>query len=66
MEPDVYTLAKAGLDKEEIREILECGNRETQIRILRKIRYRMLDEIHKKQQDLDEIDYMIGKMKEGT
>lgn len=36
-----------------------------QIQILRKQRFLLLDEIHKKQQLLDELDYMIGELKKG-
>ena len=63
MRPDPYSLAKAGLSKTEIVQISECENPETQIRMLRKCRYRLLDEIHEKQQSLDAIDYMICKIK---
>ncbi len=35
-----------------------------QIRMLRKYRYKLLDEVHEKQQSLDAIDYMICKIKE--
>ena len=63
MRPDPYSLAKAGLSKTEIAQISECENPETQIRMLRKCRYRLLDEIHEKQQSLDAIDYMICKIK---
>ena len=38
-------------------------SKEEQIRILRKQRYRLLDEIHNKQQILDELDYMIMEIK---
>lgn len=38
--------------------------KEEQIRILRKSRSQLLDEIHSKQQLLDQLDYMIHKMKE--
>lgn len=62
--PDFYSLAKAGLGKGEINEISKCEDRERQIQMLRKRRYQLLDEIHEKQQSLDEIDYMISKMKE--
>ena len=65
MEPDVYALAKAGLSKETINEILRCENRERQIQMLRKYRCRLLEEIHGKQQSLDEIDYMISRMRAG-
>lgn len=63
MKPDIYSLAKAGLSKEEIDDVSACEDRERQIQMLRKYRYRLLDEIHGKQQALDEIDYMICKMK---
>lgn len=64
MEPDIYSFSKVGLSKEQIEEIVRCNDKEVQIRVLRKYRYRLLDEIHRKQQSLDEIDYMVSKMKE--
>ena len=64
MKPDIYALFKAGLSKEQIDEIIKCGDKEIQIRMLKKYRYQLLDEIHGKQQALDEIDYMVSKMKE--
>lgn len=64
MKPDLYSLAKAGLSKEDIKTISECEDRGRQIQMLRKYRYQLLDEIHGKQQSLDEIDYIIRKMKE--
>lgn len=64
MKLDYYSLAKAGLSQEEITEISGCEDREMQIRLLRKCRYQLLDEIHGKQQSLDAIDYMICKIKE--
>ena len=63
MEPDIYALSKAGISKEQIEEIVRCDNQEVQIRMLRKYRYKLLDEIHKKQQSLDEIDYMVSTLK---
>lgn len=62
--PDFYSLANAGLSKEEINKISECEDRGRQIQMLRKCRYQLLEEIHGKQQSLDAIDYMISKMKE--
>lgn len=62
--PDFYSLANAGLSKEEINKISECEDRGRQIQMLRKCRYQLLEEIHGKQQSLDVIDYMIRKMKE--
>ncbi len=64
MEPDIYSLSKVGLRKEKIEEIIRGNDKEVQIRVLRKYRYRLLDEIHRKQQSLDEIDYMVSKRKE--
>lgn len=64
MKPDYYSLVKAGLNQEEIAEISGCEDQGMQIRLLRKYRYKLLDEIHGKQQSLDTIDYMICKIKE--
>lgn len=64
MKPDYYSLVKAGLNQEEIATISGCEDWKMQIRMLRKCRYKLLDEIHKKQQSLDTIDYMICKIKE--
>ena len=38
---------------------------EEQIRIIRKSRAQLLDEIHEKQQQLDRLDYMLYEMKGG-
>lgn len=38
-------------------------SKEEQIRILRKGRVQLLEEIHVKQQQLDQIDYMLHKIK---
>lgn len=64
MKPDYYALAKAGLSQEEIAKIFGCEDQGMQIRMLRKYRYQLLEEIHGKQQSLDAIDYMICKIKE--
>lgn len=37
--------------------------KEEQIRIIRKYRLQLLDEIHSKQQLLDQLDYMIYKIR---
>ena len=63
MEPDIHALSKAGISKEQIEEIIGCDDKEIQVRMLRKYRYKLLDEIHRKQQSLDEIDYMVSKLK---
>lgn len=64
MKLDYYSLIKAGLSKEEIAKIFGCEDQGIQIRMLRKYRHKLLDEIHGKQQSLDTIDYMICKIKE--
>ena len=63
MKPDYDSLINAGLSKEEIAKISGCEDQEMQIRMLRKYRYKLLDEVHEKQQSLDAIDYMICKTK---
>lgn len=40
--------------------------KEDQIRILRKSRLQLLDEIHSKQQLLDQLDYMIHEIKKDS
>ena len=64
MKPDYYSLAKAGLSQEEIAKISGCEDQGMQIRMLRKNRDQLLEEIHGKQQSLDAVDYMICKIKE--
>lgn len=47
------------------KQIEKDGNtKENQVRILRKNRALLLDEIHEKQQLLDRLDYMIHEIKE--
>ena len=65
MKPDYDSRINAGLSKEEIAKISGCEDQEMQIRMLRKYRYKLLDEVHEKQQSLDAIDYMICKTKRG-
>ena len=66
MKSDYDSLINTGLSKEEIAKILGCEDQEMQIRMLRKYRYKLLDEVHEKQQSLDAIDYMICKNKKIT
>ncbi len=58
-----YIFALEG-NAEQTEKIARCNDKEVQIRVLGKYRYRLLDEIHRKQQSLDEIDYMVSKVKE--
>ena len=66
----IHALLKAGMDVTALRKYLKLlhgkiENKEEQIRILRKQRYQLLDEIHCKQQCLDELDYMIDEIRKG-
>lgn len=62
------SLTKAGMDMETLKQfavLLETGKstQEEQIRLLRKCRYDLLEEIHSKQQLLDRLDYYIGEIR---
>lgn len=66
----IHSLLEAGMDMEQIKAFMKLfyenkRDKSGQIQILRKQRFLLLDEIHKKQQSLDELDYMIGELKEG-
>lgn len=64
MKPNYDSLTNAGLSKEEIAKISGCEDQGMRIRMLRKYHYKLLDEIHRKQQSLDAIDYVICQIKE--
>lgn len=64
----IHCLQKAGLDLSSVKRYLlllkeGTGHKEEKIRILRRQRCRLLEEIHSKQQSLDELDYMIHKIR---
>lgn len=53
--------------EEVTRQVKKSGKtKEDQIRILRKNRLQLLDEIHSKQQLLDQLDYMIHEIKKNS
>lgn len=61
-------LTGAGLQLDDLKHFLQmrnqdAGSKEEQIRILKKQRYRLLDDIHRKQQLLDRLDYLIHEIK---
>jgi DNA-binding transcriptional MerR regulator len=63
----IRTLLNAGTTIEAIKQLLElwdtgCHQKE-QIQILKKQRFKVLDDIHAKQQLLDRIDYIINDIK---
>lgn len=59
----ISTLLKTGMAKQDVCRYLELlklqGTENERIRLLRGYRAKLLDEIHKKQQSLDHIDYII-------
>lgn len=64
----IHSLHKAGLEMPLIKQYLllindKADRKEEKIRILRKQRCRLLEEIHNKQQSLDELDYMIDEIR---
>ncbi len=64
----IHSLLKSGMNMDILKRYLKLlddktGNKEEQIRILRKQRCKLLDDIHDKQQTLDEIDFMIRETK---
>lgn len=66
----IYSLLKTGMDIEKIKAYMKLfyenkSDKSGQIQILRKQRVLLLAEIHKKQQSLDELDYMISQLKKG-
>lgn len=64
----IHSLLKAGFDMDSLKRYFslsacdDTGKKE-KIRLLRKQRCQLLDEIHGKQQSIDELDYMIEKIK---
>lgn len=66
----IHSLVEAGMDMEKIKAFMKLfyenkRDKSGQIQILRKQRVVLLAEIHKKQQSLDELDYMIRELKKG-
>lgn len=57
---------RAGMELEELKKLCDLqrsGCCEAKIRLLRKCRCRLLEQIHQKQQALDRLDYLIYRMK---
>ena len=65
MYPDPNSLVRAGLTITEIKEVQSCGTQDEIYRLLRRYRCGQLEEIHKKQQSLDTLDYIISKVRDG-
>ena len=59
---DEYQFAGTGMHDDEIKRVMSAQGKEAQIRELRVCRLRLVDEVHKKQQELDKLDYLIGSV----
>lgn len=61
-------LAEAGMDMKSLKEFVflrkKEGSQENQIRLLRKLRFEILDDIHEKQQNLDSVDFLINQIRQ--
>lgn len=56
----------SGANLEQFLELLAQGSKPGQIKILRKLRLELLEEIHARQKSLDIVDYIIYKIRQGT
>ena len=65
-EKDANQFKGTGLKEDEIRKVMVAGNREAKIRELRTCRLRILAEVHKKQQELDRLDFCIRQISESV
>ena len=63
IEITVRDLLEANFSESEAREVLSCNSGAEQIRLLRRGRGRLLEEIHGKQQALDQLDYFIYQLR---
>ena len=62
-------LLTAGMGPDAVKQLLVLMDAKTdtdaeQVRLLRRCRYRLLDEIHEKQQSLDQVDYLIREIRD--
>ena len=51
--------AGTGMNDEEIRDVVSAHDKQAQVKALRVCRLRLVNEVHKKQQELDKLDYLI-------
>lgn len=64
-----HFLLKSGMDMETLKRLAhlmesKMDTTAEQVKLLRKCRYQLLEEIHGKQQDLDQLDYMIHEIRQ--
>ena len=57
-------LTKMGFTEQEVRDFLSSASGREQIRLLRKNRGRLLEDIHDRQQTLDQLDYFIYQIRQ--
>lgn len=62
---DVNLFTGTGLKEEEISKIIAAGDKDTKLKELRSCRLRILTEVHEKQQELDRLDFLLKKIREG-
>lgn len=56
----------SGANMQQFLELMAAGSTSGQIKILRKLRLELLEEIHSRQKSLDVVDYIIYKIRQGT
>ncbi len=57
-------LTEIGLTENEVKKFNESdGNKDRQIEVLKKSRYRILDAVHKQEKYIQQIDYLIHEIK---
>lgn len=59
----IVLLSKIGVSADDIKKIINIENKEEKIRIIRRYRFELVDEIHIKQQLLDQLDYCVHEIK---
>lgn len=59
---DKHALKNAGLAEDEIIRIMETPMMDERQKMLKKIRCRLMNNIHKEQQKLDSLDYILYQM----
>ena len=62
---DKHTFRNAGLTEDEIIRIMEISTMVEKQKMLKKIRCRLVKEIHKEQQKLDSLDYILYQLQNG-
>lgn len=61
---EAHDLIGIGLTEQEVQAVLAAGSGEEQVRLLRRGRGRVLEDLHDKQQALDRLDYFIYQIRQ--